>query len=217
MGAFVKLPSFFGEDLVDVAESYSYSEANLLILKGDIDALKLKYPAEYAALMSCVHNRDMRTPLQYAQDLVASWLFEDYIMGGISDGGMKIVGAGADKQREILHSRSVSAHSDTRISFNGNSRLLEIMTDYGGYWSRNGVLDLRDSKYSELRRTNSLFVGFSVEDSKFLLLDFSKDINATFISCHHPYGGKPAYRIHCRAYLKDYSTQCLIEDLKRLI
>ena len=216
MGAYKNLPYFLGSDLVSVAHQLNYSASNILILEGKIEALRIKYPDVYQALISCRHNRDTRSPLEYAQDLVASWLFEDYICDILSSNGLDISKAGADKERVILSSRNVSASSDTSVTYNGKTRLMEIMTDYGGYWARNGVIDLRDSKFNELRDTNSIFLGISTVDGKFILLDCSHEIKARYIRSHRPYGFKPAYQISCVGEMQDYSPQKLVCSLKKM-
>ena len=77
MGAFVGAQNFFSKSLVEVARGLDYIQDNLLILEGDIQALQNLFPETYRNIMSCQHHRDNRTPLEYAQDLVASWLVED--------------------------------------------------------------------------------------------------------------------------------------------
>lgn len=215
MGAYKNLPSFIGSDLESIAKKLKYSQSNVLILKGELNRLKNEYPEVYNALMSCSHNRDARTPLEYAQDLVASWIFEDYLCKIISDNGMDIQKSGAYRERVILSNKKVSASSDTLITYNGKRRLVEIMTDYGGYWARNKVIDLRDSKYEELCRSKSLFLGFSTIDSKFILIDCALPIEAKFIPRHFPYGGKPAYQIKCNGLLQNFTPQNLVNAIKK--
>jgi hypothetical protein len=217
MGAYKNLPYFLGKDLVSIAREMDYSQSNILILEGNIHALKEQYPDVYSALITCTHNRDARTPLEYAQDLVASWLFEDYICDILNENGLETSKAGADKERVILSSKKVSASSDTTITFGGHSRLVEIMTDYGGYWARNKVIDLRDSKFNELCKTKSIFLGFSTTDKKFILIDCSKPVEARFIRSHFPYGGKPAYQIGCSGLMQVYSPEKLVNSLKKMM
>ncbi len=214
MGAFANLGSFFGENLVTIAKKCGYHQSNILILESKIEQLQNEYPNVYKALNSCTHHRDSRTPLQYAQDLVASWLFEDYILQLCSENGLDIEGDGADKNREILSSAKVSASSDSLVTLNGKSRPMEIMTDYGGYWSRTGLLDLRDSKYMKLENSRSLFLGFSTKDNKYLLIDFSEPVPSKYIRSHFPYGGKPAYQISCKGLLQKFDINKVISEIK---
>lgn len=66
------------------AKDLNYSESNTLILAGDEQTLKTKYPVVYANLLSYGHNKDGRTYMEYAQDLVASWIFEDDLMAQLT-------------------------------------------------------------------------------------------------------------------------------------
>lgn len=196
MGAFLELSKFFSKGIVEHAISLGYSKANILILNGDIVSLQNEFPNIYNNLISCKHHRDRRTPLEYGQDLVASWLFEDSMVISLRNCGLDISLAGADSNREILSNTSVSANSDCSILKNGINYQLEIMCDYTGYWERTGNIDLRDSKYNKLISSNSLFLGISTPTMKYILIDFGANVPAKYISSHLPYGGKPAYSVH---------------------
>mgnify|MGYP007069843879 CR=1 FL=1 len=218
MGAFSKLPDFFGRSLVAVAKEHNYSEANILILEGKLDELKASFPGVYYNLTTCSHHRDRRTPLEYAQDLVASWLFEDYVCEGLNINGLRIRKAGADSNRAILANSRVSSSSDTIVSCEGAvERKLEIMTDYGSYWSRYGCIDLRDGKYQGLCNSASLFLGFSTDDKKYILMDFSKAVNEKYIPSHYPYGGKPAYQIPCDGLLFDFTFDKVSKTIRDIL
>ena len=183
MGAYSDLPNFLGENLTQIAEELKYSDANIAVLEGKIELLKSNFPQVLKNIQSCIHNRDRRTPLEYAQDLVASWIFEDYVVKKIQENPLlEILLAGADKKREILPGSRVSANSDTIICFKGRKRPLEIMTDYTGYWKNYKRIDLRDSKYEKLTNSKSLFLGFSTKDTKYILLDLYYTPESSFSS-----------------------------------
>lgn len=218
MGAYAQYSKMFRNGIIAKAEELCYSPANICILKGDMHALEANYPNTYANLISCRHNRDARTPLEYGRDLVASWIFEDTLVQKLSEGGLTSSLAGADRNREVLATTKVSASSDCRISDAGKSRYLEIMSDYTGWWERTGHIDLRDSKYKKLQTEYALFLGVCTPSNQFILLDFAADLGATYIPEHIPYGGKPAYSIPVKkGSLKPFRMQTLIADLKRLI
>ena len=80
MSAFEGLSNFFGASLEDMAKRLNYNPANILILQNKEKELRLKFPETYTNLVSCKHNRDRRTVMQYAQDIIASWIIEDYIL-----------------------------------------------------------------------------------------------------------------------------------------
>lgn len=195
MGAFSELSKYFSQGIVSKAQSLNYSEDNILILQGNEFMLRRLYPETWNNLQSCTHHRDRRTPMEYAQDLVASWVFEDCLIAALKGAGLDISHAGADKNRQILSGINVSASSDASIYVKGRHVPLEIMCDYTGFWTRTGKMDLRDSKYTKLKDARSLFLGFSTVDNKVILLDFSDELNVSYTPSHRAYGGKPAYSV----------------------
>ena len=107
--------------------------------------------------MSYRHNRDNRTPIEYGQDLVASWIYEDSLMAELKKCGLEIECASADKNREILTTAKVSAASDFRVGAGGSYRKLEIMNEYKGYWSKYRRIDLRDDKFNKPNNEDTIF------------------------------------------------------------
>ena len=194
MGAYKETVKLF-KQLSQVASELGYSKENILILENKESELKRLFPNVWNNIFSCSHHRDKRTPFEYAQDLVASWFMEDYFLKRLKESGVEIDLNGADKERKILPNLKVSTNSDYIISFKGKTRIVEFMVDYTGYWTRSNKIDLRDNKYLKLSSNESLFIGLSTLDKKFILLDFKTEINAIFIPSHYPYGGKPAYTI----------------------
>lgn len=216
MGAFVGAQEFFKFPIVEVATRLGYSQDNLLILKGDIQSLQRSFPETYNNIMSCRHHRDARTPLEYAQDLVASWLVEDSFLEVLNSDNLRAVLDGADHDRKILANVKTSASSDFIVSYNGKSRKLELMNDYKGHWKRTGQLDLRDSKYRSLTEERSLFLAVSITTKDFALFDFEKEINAKYIPSHYPYGGKPAYEIKITGEMMKPATSHNITEAIKL-
>ena len=156
--------------------------------------------------------------MEYAQDLVASWLFEDLIIEALQRGGMEIAHAGADKNREILAHGNVSASSDGLVTWLGRTVLLEIMTDYKGYWTRYKQIDLRDDKYNKMKSSKSLFLGVSTKEEKFILLNFAKEVNANYSPSHRAYGYKPVYSIPItEEMLQPFASSVLIAQIKKEI
>ena len=199
MGAFRGVSAFFHNQLVDLARNLGYAEHNILILQGDMQALEARYPQTYANLRSCRHHADNRSSLAYAQDLVASWLFEDYFVTTFSTDACMIRLAGADRERQLLPNSRVSTGSDYEVcDAAGHTRRMELMNDYQGFWARTGKMHLRDNKYNQLRRSRSLFVAIDTLGYRFTLLDFGQEVPATYIPSHRFYGGKPAYELSIR-------------------
>lgn len=215
MGAYSKLSKYFSNGIVAKAIELGYSDDNILILEGKENTLRNSYPEIWDNLQSCKHHRDRRTPLEYAQDLVASWVFEDCLISALYNAGLDITHAGADRNRKILSGSNVSASSDAAILVRGHYVPLEIMCDYTGFWTRTNRMDLRDSKYSKLKNAHSLFLGFSTVDNKVILLDFADDLNVTYTPSHFAYGGKPAYSIHISPNdLWPFKMPILINEIK---
>ena len=201
-------------DLVDKAKQYGYPESSICILSGDGAKLKVEFPETYKNLNSCKHNRDSRTAMEYGQDLVASWLFEDYLMESLQDAGIAIIGAGADKNREVLPVTKVSASSDCVVSYDGKERLLELMSDYTGYWAKYGKMELRDAKFTKMKSSKSLFLGVSTVDNKYILLDMCGEFEVKFIKSYFLYGGKPAYSVKLpKKSMKDLDFHILASDI----
>lgn len=217
MGAYQYMIGLY-PNLIEKAKSYNYPSASICILEGNESRLKSDYPDTYKNLMSCNHNRDRRTPMEYGQDLVASWLFEDYLIENLQSAGIDVEGAGADKNRELLPNTKVSASSDCIVSYNGKKRLLELMSDYTGYWAKYKKMELRDSKFTKMQESKSLFLGVSTIDNKYILLDMSEDFDFTFIPSYFLYGGKPAYSIKLsKDKLKSLDFSQIADDIKSMI
>lgn len=209
MGAYEGLSHIFNQPLYKLAMNLGYDESNILILKGQMDELMKYHPDIYNNLLSCQHHSDRRTPLQYGQDLVASWLFEDYLIKQLQNDKFKIAHAGADKTRLILPDQRTSSFSDYIITANnGRQILMELVNDYTGFWYRNQKLHLRDNKYLQLQSHHSLLlaIALSPQIQKYTIFDFRKEIPARKIPAHRPYGGKPAYELSVsKESLNDFS------------
>ncbi len=195
MSTFDHVTNVFGCPLDLVALQYGYSPENICILAGDEARLIREYPTAYSNVLSCAHHSDRRAPFEYAQDLVASWLIEDYYLGMLSQAGLTINLNGADRERKILRNTKTSTSCDFNVSYNGSSRRCELMNDYGGFWFQYSKLHLRDNKYEKLANDGALLLAISVSNNQFAFLDFSNRIPARYIASHRPYGGKSAYEI----------------------
>lgn len=212
MGAFTGATHFFNISLEKAARNLGYAEDNILILTGDIETLQRDYPNTYENILSCAHHADNRTPMAYAQDLVASWLIEDSILSALNQNGLTAKLDGADNNRQILSSSKTSTSSDFLVSYNGKTRKLELMNDYTGFWSRSGKLHLRDNKYQNMIKEQSLFLAVSMTTKEFALFDFEDSINATYISAHRPYGYKPAYELSIPSSIMQHADSKTIVD-----
>lgn len=215
MGAFEHISKMYRYGIRNKAIELGYSEANICVLDGNIDVLKNRHGKVFENLLSCSHNKDHRSIIEYARDLVSSWIFEDTMVQVLNLNGIETVLTGTDKNREILGHVNVSSCSDCLISFCGKSRYLEIVSDYTGWWELTGRMELRDSKFENLKREKSLLLGVCTNTLKYVLLDFSKPMSAGYIQSHKPYGGKPAWSIEIKKEeLKKFSIPHLVEHIK---
>ena len=223
MGAFDGLSNYFhGRNyLIQLAEDYQYNNSDILILEGDEQGLRDNYIDVYQNLCNCLHNRDNRSPIEYGQDLVASWLNEDYFLNELRNDDLDIQLNGADRNRDILPNARITSNSVYRLTntITGNSRLMELMNDYSPFMVRNSALDLRDNKYSSLNNNKSLLLAVSIDTSpKYALFDFNNNIPATYIKSHRPYGGKPAYQVNVeKNSLHNFSIEAIRNQLLGII
>lgn len=194
-----RLDEFFDETIVNIAKILGYSFENILVLEDKETLLKTEYPQVYRNLESCNHQRDRRSLMEYAQDLVCSWVFEDYLITNLKAIGLDIHHAGDDKNREILSSSRVTANSDFLIKYNNKKLYVELANDYTGYWLKKLQVDLRDDKYLRIKNKknsgdSSVLLGIDLKNKKYFIHDFSNDQNVMYIKYHPPFS-KPAYSI----------------------
>lgn len=204
-GAFHGVSNFFNflqvpMTLVEYAEKFCYSEENILIIKGDEELLKSKYPQVYKNMYSCRHNQDKRTALEYAQDIVASWLMEDYFkyafISSIKSMGINagLSMSGVDKARQLLPESKIARGADYHFIFNGVSIPVEFVCDYTNHYRRRKALDLRDTKYLNLKDEEVILLGISTLSNEYIIVDFSKEQHAIF-KPNPAWGGKNAYTV----------------------
>lgn len=213
-----ELTKFFNMQLDRIALKINYENDNILILQSNEEELKERYPDIYNNIMSCTHNRDNRTPMQYARDLVASWLFEDYIVKKFNELGYELLLSGKDKERKILKNTKVGSDCDLLFKYNNKLYNVEIVNDYSNYWKRNKKIDLRDSKYAKLLSSKSILLAISILDKTYSLIPITEDLKVHFIKSHFPFGGKSAYQIDINNIeFKEFKVSNIISDLVKAI
>ena len=218
MGAFSALQNYYDVPLHVRAQQLGYHVSNVYILLNDERGLRENCPDIYQNLITCRHNRDSRTIMEYGQDMVASWIFEDDLIEKLQEAGLDIVKSGADKERLILATSNVSSGSDTKVRLGVRSVFMEIMCDYKGYWTRYHRADLRDNKCLRLQREKALFLGVDVANKKYMLIDFADEVQATYNPSHFAYGGKPVYSFDLKNYrLKEFDYDSIARDIIALI
>lgn len=121
------------------------------------------------------HQKDNRTPLQYATDLIIGWLSEDAIIHALQTRNINPEMIGADKDRQFLDKNDISHSADISIK----NQKIELVFDYTNHWKIHDKLDLRDNKKLALEQNSILLFGIAPRaNSGFLirpsdLTDFS--------------------------------------------
>lgn len=220
---YLKLEKFFDETMINIAKKIGYSEENIIILEDNERKLRESYPEVYNNLLSCKHNRDNRTPIEYAQDLVCSWIFEDYLILNLKLLGLNIELSGNDQNRKILKSSSVSSNSDYLVSYNGKKAFVELANDYTGYWKKKNVCDLRDDKYNHIKiqkkdNNFSLLLGIDFVNNDFFIIDIENSNSLITYSEYHFAYHKPVYSINLnKITYKNFSFENIAKSLKSIL
>lgn len=205
-------------DLVSIATKLCYPDSSICVLNGDETNLKNKYPEIFKKLESCRYNSDKRSPIKYGQDLVASWVYEDFLISTLTDMGLQIKKTGTDRNREILANTDISASSDCTVTYNEISRKLELMSDYKCCWNKYKKIDFRDKKYIKMCDEKAIFLGVAPLKHQYVILDFSIKPKAKLIPHHYPYGNKPVYQIKImKSNLQNIDFKKIAEEIQNLL
>lgn len=121
------------------------------------------------------HFRDARLPHEYGIDLVLGWLIEDAVLVLLEERGRKAVLSGNDRYREFLSQQKISTQPDIKVEFASGARLLEIFSDWTSTWRSKNHADLRDNKYTKVKREGAIMLGIAPITSEGFLIDFSED------------------------------------------
>jgi hypothetical protein len=151
-----------------LCEAYADAKTQNGLLKADIfkSALTGNYTARQVLHINEVcnlpHNRDTRTSLQYATDLIIGWLSEDAILKMIPNAQP----IGADKDRDFLTKGAISHTADIQTP----TKTIELIFDYTNHWSKADKLDLRDNKLDYLKQNNITLLGVAPRTGKALVI-----------------------------------------------
>ena len=216
MSSYIGLQRTRFPHIVETAKGMNYREDNILILQGNEKKLQNKYPSVWKNILTCSHNMDKRTPLEYAQDLVSNWLLEDFIISKLNKFGYNAYCSGKDKERKILKNDKVGTEPDITIEKDGKTYPLELCANYDGYWTRLNKIDLRDSKYNNMVANNDILVAISFKDRQFAVIDITNYKNITKEEHHAQWGGKPCWTIHTDNCFVDITEKNIKEQVDKI-
>ena len=80
MGAYQNASQLLPKPVLAMAREVNYSKENYLILARRNKQLQKEFPQIWENIQGCAYCADGRAPIEYARDLVASWLVEDYFL-----------------------------------------------------------------------------------------------------------------------------------------
>lgn len=191
--SFEAIEDFFGKKPVVLAQELHYSEENLLILEMNKKEIMRKYNQTFQNILSNFYAKDTRNEMEYARDIVVNWLLEDYCLQLFKEWGYKTTLSGADKGRKILSCKATSNECDFKLKKNRKKCNIELQVNYTGFWIREGLADLRDSKYRSIIEHESSILFISIPEKKFILTRLDS-LHSEYCKLHHAYK-KPVYRV----------------------
>lgn len=128
------------------------------------------------------HNRDTRTPLQYATDLIVGWLCEDTVVNILNNNGIMATLTGSDKDRNFLVKEDITHGADIETP----EASIELLFDFTNHWVTYNKLDLRDKKYAHITNNGIHLLG--IAPRTMMAIHISPDTMPEF-----QYGEIPAY------------------------
>lgn len=183
----------FDQDLKDFVDERNWEqEPGFVSRLFHNDLSKDDYTYLEESLQNLKHKRDSRSPKEYGLELVRNWLLEDIVAETISNEGLTAELTGEDSDREFLD--STTTDHDLEIQKGDKTIRIELAADFGGFWQKNNLADLRDNKYEKWKeRENSVLLGLDFENQEFFIL--TPESTEAERTDHHPAWRKPAYRI----------------------
>lgn len=136
-------------------------------------------------------HRDVRSPAEYACDLLVGWITEDMALLSLKDLGYECEIVSKDRNREFL--LKPSSEIDIMVTLkNGRKILVEHISDHTGFWQKTKKLHLRAHKYERLLEDSGVLLGFDYANGSFFVEKVFHIPLLRRVQSHFPYGGKPA-------------------------
>lgn len=160
-------------EIVNFMLEHNYSDENFAIMAGDEDYLRRTNPGLFKDTWFRNSLKDSRTHLQYCQDLVSDWIYEDKVVATIEKQNpkLKVELNGGDKERCIL-GHKITNNPDFKIFYKQKYLLVEMAMSHGGYCYNQEEINFRNNKRLHLVEQNSWFlqVDFSMSSTIYALL-----------------------------------------------
>lgn len=191
-----KIENILEESLLNMAKKFNYHESNIIILENNLELLNEKYNDIYKNLLSCKQQRDKRTELVYAKDLIANWMLEDILLNTLLNNGFELNLNGNDKDRMILANNKVTTSPDYELKKDNNIYKIELICSFTHYWEKYKKIDFRNDKYLKSKEKKAIILCLDFFNNKFFILDLrlNTNLNIQYIENHFVYK-KPAYSV----------------------
>lgn len=196
------------------------SEVFYELINNKVSVKTQSYIDSILGSQSLSHNRDTRTPVEYARDIALGWLCEDAISIQFKDAGLPLKTHGADKNRVFLKGASVSSSADFTFGFNKFIRNLELVTDLKTHWKTHNKCDIRDDKFKKLMSQKTILFGICYSNSTAFVLDteeFPKELEVSLITAENHVWGKPVTQIKGVSHLLQPLEQAIEQVVNTFI
>lgn len=150
------------------------------------------------------YSMDKRNEIKYISELVRGWVLEDLIIHYSKN--LKL--NGKDKKRKILNKTS----SKPDFINTKNNTKIDLYTDYTGYWKNKERLEIKKTKYNELKN-NGLLLCLDLKNKKLFKLKITEDFED--IGKYSLLGGKKCYRYKFNNYKKIEKVK--IKNLNKIL
>lgn len=134
------------------------------------------------------YEKDKRGDINYISEVVRNWLLEDITVEYTEN--LKL--NGKDKNREILKNPSSEA------DFTYKNKKVDLYTDYNTYWEDYNRLEIKKSKYNELKN-NGFLLCLDLVNKKYYKLKVNPE-KFKNIGKYSKLGGKKCYRYKFEDY-----------------
>lgn len=195
MGAYEGLSRYFNGGVLQKANELGYGEFLISVLKGDVETLERKYNSVWDTLKNCKHQIAGREPLDYGKDMIATWMFEDCVVGALRKSGLNISYGKDYLTRKKFTPRPDKLDTSVIITTSEGNFNLIIRCENTGAWTRTNTIILREPQYKKLKNKKTILMALSTVDNKLILLNHGDISEAIHIDSYEPYDGKSVYSL----------------------